>query len=131
MYKTASIYLTVYQSRLSGYLVKDITAAVAESGLPDDQIAAVISAAKAGTQSAIASIPGMTDQLLAAISTAIQDATSSSFRVTYLSSLSFGGVAFIAAFFATDVDKYLTSFVNKELKTGREKAADPSSEESA
>lgn len=125
----ASIYLTVYQNRLTGFLARDITRAATQAGLPSSEIPTLLSALNSGTQSSIASMPGMTAQLQQAIATAVQDATSSSFRVTYLCSLSFGGVALIAAFFATDVDKYLTGFVNKQLKQGKGKAADSSSSE--
>jgi uncharacterized membrane protein len=75
-----------------------------------------------GTATALNNVPGISADIVVAMRNAVKDANSSSFKVVYLSSLAFGGVSIVAAFFATDLDKYLTNFVNKSVNA-REDAA--------
>lgn len=68
-----------------------------------------------GTSAALKAVPGVTPSVLAALTSAIKASYDSSFKLVYLSSLSFAGFALIAAFFGTDVDQYMTSFLNKRV----------------
>jgi uncharacterized membrane protein len=87
-------------------------------------VPALFAAITNGTTAAFDSVPGISTTILTAMTSAIQDANASSFKVVYLSSLSFGGVSIIAALFATNVDKYLTDFVNKTITPGATKHED-------
>jgi len=92
-----------------------VVPAVSAAGLPATSITALFAAITNGTAAAFAAVPGFSADIGAVTTEAVQDAYSSSFMVVYLSSLAFGGLSIIAAFFATDLAKYLTNFVNKSV----------------
>jgi hypothetical protein len=94
---------------------------VETAGLPSTSVPALFAAITNGTTAALNSVPGINSDILTAMSTAIQDANSSSFKIVYLSTLGFGGVSIIAALFATDVKEYLTGFVNKQISPVHDK----------
>ncbi|KAF9886358.1 hypothetical protein FE257_011503 [Aspergillus nanangensis] len=127
---STSIYLCVFQNRLGSYLPRFITMAAEKTGYPTQNVPDVLDAI---THSAsLESLAGMNHTIQEAIETATKNAYSSSLRIVYLSSLSFGGLAIIAACFATSsVDKYLTDFVNKTIHAPGKKEAGKSSEDEA
>lgn len=110
-----SIYLSVYTERLNAFLPRNIVPAVENAGLPASSIPALFSAMTNGTASALQGVPGMNDNILAALDIATKSAYVSAFRIVYLCSISFGGLSIIVAFFTQGVDKYMTSFVNKTI----------------
>ena len=112
MISTAAIYVAIFTARLTNDLPAAVVPSVEAAGLPSSSVPALFVAVTNGTAAALNDVPGINKVILAALGDAIKNAYSSSFKVVYLSSLAFGGVSIIAAFFATDVDKYLTNFVN-------------------
>jgi Fungal trichothecene efflux pump (TRI12) len=75
----------------------------------------LLAAVTNGTAAALESVPGITTNIMAAVADSAKTANAGSYQLVYLSSLAFGGVSIIAAFFAKPVDMYLTSFVNKTI----------------
>lgn len=57
----------------------------------------------------------MNDLVRTALDAGTKHAYARAFKIVYLSSLGFGGLSILAAFFVTDVDKYMTNFVNKRV----------------
>lgn len=100
---------------------QEVIPAVTKAGLPAGSVKALFAAVAKGTTAALDKVPGMTTAIKVALAAAQKRAYARSFSVVYLSSLSFGGLALVVAFFATDVDKYLTNFVNKTVVKGKEK----------
>jgi hypothetical protein len=113
IFLTAAIYVAIYSARLTTDLPAAVVPAVEAAGLPATSVPALFAAMTNAT--ALNEVPGISTKIIAAMGGAVMDANSSSFRVVYLSSLAFGGIAIISAFFATDLDKYLTNFVNKSV----------------
>lgn len=68
-----------------------------------------------GTAAAFATVPGFNAHIGAALTLATQTAYRDAFKVVYLTSLAFTGTAIIACFFVTDINQYLTNFVNKTI----------------
>jgi hypothetical protein len=118
--KTAAVYVAIYSARLTVDLPAVVVPAVEAAGLPATSVPAFFAAMTNGTAAAFNSVPGISGSIMAAFATAVQDGYSSGFKVVYLSSLAFGGVSIISAFFATDVDKYLTDFVNKSVNAQKD-----------
>jgi len=110
-----SIYVCIYSNKLTTYLPRDIVPAVESAGLPASSVPALFAAMTNGTNAAFQSVPGINAKILAAFATATKDAYTSAFKVVYLSSLAFAGIAVIASLFVTDIDKYMTNFVNKTI----------------
>ncbi|EON69199.1 hypothetical protein W97_08558 [Coniosporium apollinis CBS 100218] len=110
-----SIYIAIFTNQLTTNLPKDIVPAVEQAGLPASSLPELFAAMTNGTTAALQSVPGMNNNILAAFGEATKHAHSSSFKVVYLSSLAFGGVAIIASLFVQDVSKFMTDFVNKTI----------------
>lgn len=93
-----------------------VTNAALSAGLPESNIPTLITAISSGVVDAIDSVPDMTSAIKAAVSEAMKVAYAKSYATVYLSSLSFGGVALITCFFATnDLENYFTSYLNKTV----------------
>jgi CHASE2 domain-containing sensor protein len=82
----------------------------------------------ANTTSTFEQVPSVNSNIIAAINDGRMSAYAASFSTVYLSSLAFGGTALILSWFVTDINKYLTSFVNKTV-AGRSMRANQGQEE--
>lgn len=68
-----------------------------------------------GTAAAYVTVQGVNSTILAAIGEGTKSAYAASFKTVYLSTLAFGFTALIVSFFTTDINEYMTSFVNKTV----------------
>lgn len=116
-----SIYLAIYNNKLNTFIPREVIPAVTRAGLPESSLPALFAATKMATASALDAVPGMTAAIKVALDAAQKSAYAQSFSIVYLSSLSFGALALIVAFFSSDVDKYMTGFVNKTVVQGKAK----------
>lgn len=105
---------------------RTVTSYAINAGLPQSSIPTLLGKLSNGTNAAFQSVPAINSTIIAAVQAGQKRAWSSSLSTVYLSSLAFGGTALILAFFAVDVDQYLTDFVNKTVT--KSKSA-PKSEE--
>ena len=110
-----SIYVCIYSNKLTTFLPQEIVPAVEQAGLPASSIPAFFAAMTNGTSAAFETVPGINAKVLAAFADATQDAYAHAFKIVYLSSVAFAAVAIIASLFVTDIDKYMTNFVNKTI----------------
>lgn len=114
MTKTASIYLAIYDGRLNTNLPKKVLSYALNAGLPDSSTPALLGQL-ANTTTTFEQVPDINSTILAAITAGEKDAYAASLSIVYLSSLAFAGTALIASWFVTDINKYLTSYVNKTV----------------
>jgi uncharacterized membrane protein len=91
--------------------------------LPTSSVPTLLGQLSNGTTAAFESVPGVNSAVLAAIGAGTKSAYAASFKTVYLSTLAFGLTALIVSFFTTDIDKFLTSFVNKTV-SGKDVHAD-------
>jgi hypothetical protein len=112
--KTASIYLAIYDGRLNTNLPKKVLSYALNAGLPDSSTPALLGQL-ANTTTTFEQVPDINSTILAAITAGEKDAYAASLSIVYLSSLAFAGTALIASWFVTDINKYLTSYVNKTV----------------
>jgi hypothetical protein len=112
---TVSIYLAIYSDRLTAFLPQEIVPAVGGAGLPASSVPELFAAISNGTSAALEAVPGMNDVVLEALRLATKHAYAHAFKIVYLATLAFTGVGLIAAFYITDVDDYLTNYVNKTI----------------
>ena len=110
-----SIYVCIYSNKLTTYLPRDIVPAVESAGLPASSVPALFAAMTNGTTAAFDAVPGINPKILGAFAEATKHAYTHAFKVVYLSSLAFAGIAIVASQFVTDIDKYMTNFVNKTI----------------
>ena len=97
---------------LSTQLAPRITQAALANGFSKAHLAQLIPAVRLailGVPDAFAKVPGITPAIEAATMKAFRDAYGYAFQRVFLSTIPFGVIAIIAAFFITDVSKYLTN----------------------
>lgn len=103
---------------------REVIPAVTGAGLPESSIPALFQATAKATSSALDNVPGMTAAIKVVLQAAQKRAYAESFKIVYLSTLAFGGIALITSFFSADVDKYLTGYVNKTVVQAKVKDND-------
>lgn len=63
----------------------------------------------------MASVPSITEKIIIAVADAVKTAYSQSFRIVFLASIAFGGMAVVAALLSVSVDERLDSTVAAKL----------------
>ena len=97
-----TVYTTILTNVQSSSAANLVPAAAIAAGLPTSSASALLAALPLGA-SAIAQVPGITNEIAAAAGAAFQQSYVVGLRTTALSSLSFGVVAIIACFFTNDI----------------------------
>lgn len=110
-----SIYVAVLTRRLTVNLPKDVTSAAIHAGLPSTSVGAALEAIANGTTAAMELVPGINSTIEVAIADSVKTAYSASFKVVYLVTIAFGGIALIAALFTSDIDSLLTNYVSRRI----------------
>ena len=108
-------------------LPQEIIPAVQDAGLPASSIPDLFAAVTNDSAAALEMVPGMSNGVLDALALATMQAQAHAFKVVYLATLAFTGIGLVAAFFITDVNSYLTNYVNKTIhkpKMGNSRAAE-------
>jgi hypothetical protein len=122
-----SIYVCIFTNKLTAYIPADVAPAVLGAGLPESSLPAFFVAMANGTATAFDTVPGVTPSVLAALAEGTKSAYTHAFKIVYLSTLAFAGIAIVASLFVKDIDKYLTDYVNKVIhkpKFGKAAEAD-------
>ena len=123
---TGSIYLAIYNGKLSTNMPSKVTAAVLAAGLPETSVPQMLRAATNGTAAAFRAVPGANATIIAAAQAGRKSAWAASFSTVYLSTIAFGATALIISWFATDISEFMTSFVNKTVEQGKQRDEDSS-----
>lgn len=96
------VYTTILTNVQSTNAARLVPAAAVAAGLPEDSTPALLAALSLGA-SAIAQVPGITNEITAAAGAAFQQSYVVGLRTTALSSLSFGILAIIACLFCNEI----------------------------
>ncbi|CAK7198194.1 hypothetical protein SEUCBS139899_000852 [Sporothrix eucalyptigena] len=107
-----AVYETILTNRLSTTLPAVVGAAAVAAGYPESDVATLAAAVKAGTWQ---KLPGLTQEITAAITGTIPTAYGQAFKTVYLASLGFGGIAIIGAICTKDATKLLTNKVERRM----------------
>lgn len=86
-----------------------------EAGLPQSSLMALFEAIQAQSAEALTQVPGMTEAIQLALSTAMESAYADAFAYVYYAAMAVGGVAVIAALCMKDYDPYLTGHIPKQV----------------
>jgi hypothetical protein len=92
-----SVYTTILTNTQTAEAARIIPAAATAAGLPQSSVSQLITALSLGA-SALAEVPGITDNIIAAASAALQQSYVVGLRTTALSSLAFGVVGIIGTY---------------------------------
>ena len=112
----ATIYVTILENRLKVTLPADVVPAAVKAGLKASEIPALFDAITAGTAAALNAVPGITPAIEKAVGGALQDAYYAAFKTVYLVSITFGGLAILAALFSKNIDELMTGQVARKMR---------------
>lgn len=108
-----ALYMSIYSNKLGEYMPRYVTPAATDAGLPAESLPGLFQGIAAGD---LASVPGMTDRVLAAVSSALVKANTDSFRIVFYTTIPFSVVVLGAAALVPNVEKYLTKNVARRLQ---------------
>jgi hypothetical protein len=114
-YAIVSIYVAVLSRRVAINLPKDVSSAAISAGLPSASVPAALEAVANGTAAALEAVPGINPAIEAAIANGVKTAYADSFKIVYLVTIAFSGIAFIAALFTSDIDSLLNDYVSRRI----------------
>ncbi|KAL2210417.1 MFS general substrate transporter [Sarocladium strictum] len=109
-----AMFSTIVTSKINSDLANNIAAAAIRAGYSPKNLEALIPAViknAVGVPFAMANVPGVTQQVLAATGTAFKDTYAKAFRTVFLSTIPLGVVAMIAAAFIRDPSHLLNNHV--------------------
>ncbi|KAI1864224.1 hypothetical protein JX265_008595 [Neoarthrinium moseri] len=103
-----SVYTTILTNVQTKEAARLIPAAATTAGLPESSVSDLITALSLGA-AALAEVPGITDDIIAAASSALQQSYVIGLRTTALSSLSFGIIGIIACACCNEISKKMNN----------------------
>lgn len=106
-----AVYFNVLQNKLTPILPVNVGTAVAQAGLPPDQIPTFLGAFLGQT----GSIAGYAPAVLLAATNALKDSYVEGFRMVYFVSIAFGASAIIACLFLGDIKKFMVDRVAVDI----------------
>lgn len=105
-------YTTILDNRLSIEVPKYVAPTATDAGYPTSQLPQLLSAVRGKTWT---SLPGVTADIIVAVTTALRNAQTASYKTVYLASIAFGAIALAACFATIDPKQHLTLKVAKKL----------------
>ena len=121
---THKVYTTILTNVQSTNAARLVPAAAIAAGLPSESAATLLAALPMGA-SALAEVPGITNEIIAAAGAAFQQSYFIGLRTTALSSLSFGVIAIIACLFCNEIapkmDNKIEVFLENDENAGKNK----------
>ncbi|KAK5203332.1 hypothetical protein LTR41_010975 [Exophiala xenobiotica] len=103
-----AIYSSIITSKVGHDLVPTLATAAVKAGLPAASVESFILALTSGSASALASVKGINDAIIGAGVAAEREVYTSAFKLVYLVSLAFGGLAIMIGVWVRGVDDQLT-----------------------
>lgn len=110
-----TIYIVGLSTELRKAIPAKVPAAAIAAGLPQSSVIDLLTAFGIGTPAAFSAIPGISPSILAAASRAYKEASSDGYRIIYLTSIAFSGLAVLLSFFVKDVEDRMTSKIATTL----------------
>ncbi|KAI0127123.1 fungal trichothecene efflux pump-domain-containing protein [Xylariales sp. AK1849] len=107
-----AVYSTILSNRLASTVPATIVPVAVAAGLPESQVSSLATAIVGGK---LATFPGLTDLIKAAVGAVLPTAYSQAFKTVYLASLGFGAIAIVGCLFSKDAQKHLTDKVERKI----------------
>ncbi|KAL3482675.1 fungal trichothecene efflux pump [Aspergillus germanicus] len=114
-----TVFTAIYSNDVSSRLPTAVATAAVEAGLPESSLTQFLPAFLGGQQNILASINGVTTQVLAACAQASKDASAASFRNVWFVNMAFGLVAAILSVFLLPVKDRMTNHIESALEPGK------------
>jgi MFS family permease len=108
-----ALYAAVYSNKLTTFMPQYVSPAATGAGLPAESLPALFAGLTAGDFS---SVPGVNDEVAAAVAAAVKVANRESFKYVFYATIPFSTIVLLAAFVMPNFEKYLTKNVAKRLQ---------------
>lgn len=110
-----AIYYNIFINKLTPRLPAYIAKYAIEAGLPITEATEFVET-YLGAPAQLASVPGVTEQIIEAAAIGSRWAYAESLKYVWLTSIAFGGCAIIACLFIGNISKYMTSRVAAKIR---------------
>ncbi|KAL1889865.1 hypothetical protein Sste5346_008588 [Sporothrix stenoceras] len=111
-------FSSIYSSKLTTILPSKEAAAVIAAGLPPSSVQPLLLASASNNATAIAQVPGVTQQILQALSSASAEGYAASFRYIWYATLPFTVVTFALSLFLKPTKDQMTRVISAAVKNG-------------
>ncbi|KAK4936010.1 hypothetical protein LTR10_023057 [Elasticomyces elasticus] len=114
-----TIFTTILTNKVSSNTESIVIPALLKAGLPLTSLKPFLTALASGNSGAITAVPGVTESIIGIAVAQTKVAYQKAFTVVYLSSLPFGVISIIAAFWAPNIKDLMTHDVVRRLDHGQ------------
>ncbi|KAJ4375403.1 hypothetical protein N0V83_002490 [Neocucurbitaria cava] len=108
-----TVYVSIFTNKVATYLPEKVIPAATAAGLPASSLTALFAGITAGDFSAV---PGITPEIIAAVSAAVKEAYIASFKIVFYVTIPFGVILIIFCALSPNFEKYLSMNVAKRLQ---------------
>jgi hypothetical protein len=111
-----AIFVAILTKKTPGEIEKHVIPAALKAGLPETSLPGLAAAIEAGfTPTAISAVPGLTPQVLEAVTNGLADGYAAAYAYIYYTIIAFAAVAFLVSFFMMDFDSLFTGHVSRQI----------------
>ncbi|KAL2758430.1 hypothetical protein ACRALDRAFT_2133342 [Sodiomyces alcalophilus JCM 7366] len=111
-----ALYGSVLNNELAKRMPGAVAEAAAEAGLPESSVEPLLLSLDAGDFSAV---PGITDKIIAAVTSATKMVYTESFRMVFYTTIPFSVVLLLSSILVPNMEKFLSHNVAKRLQSGK------------
>ncbi|ROT41715.1 trichothecene efflux pump [Sodiomyces alkalinus F11] len=111
-----ALYGSVLNNELAKRMPEAIGQAATEAGLPESSVESLLVSMGAGDFSAV---PGITDSVISAVTSASKMVYTESFRMVFYTTIPFSVVLLLSSILVPNMEKYLSQNVAKKLQSGK------------
>ncbi len=116
-----AIFVTILSNTAPTELVKHVTPAALDAGLPQSSLPELFQAIAAGTPNAFAAVPGINAGIQGAVAGAVADGYAAAYAYVYYAAIAVGLVGLVACCCIKDYDPYFNNHVSKQIyKSGKD-----------
>jgi hypothetical protein len=108
-----AVYVTILTNKVTEYLPEEVTPAAIKAGLPSSSLTQLYAGITAGS---FTSVPGINNDIIAAVSAAVKEAYARSFHMVFYATIPFSALFILSAIFVPNMEKYLHQNVAKRLQ---------------
>lgn len=112
-------------NKLASNIKNNVAPALVKAGLPLTSVEPFLTAVQAQNQAAVAKVPGVSPTIIEVGIATLTQAYANAFKITWLATISFGALSFIAACLSRDIDYKLSHDVIRKLSVGYGKRGEP------
>lgn len=117
-----AVFIAILTAKSKSQVASIVPAAVLEAGFPQESLPQLFEAIQAGSEAALAAVPGMSPQIAEVLANALSDAYAGAFAYVCYAGAAVGSTAIIASLILKDYDKFLSGHIPRQVYNREEQA---------